>query len=159
MAPENLDRIDRGILFLLQSDARNVTTEEIGERVGVAASTVASRIRKLEESEVITGYYPAVDYEKSGFDQHLLVVGTAPPDETGAIVDDVFGVRGVVRVRELVTDEENVSVEVVAESQSDVERRIEELTDAGLRVSRTEVVKRDLHQSFDEFGERYVSDE
>lgn len=159
MAPENLDRIDRGIIFLLQSDARNVTTEEIGEQIGVAASTVASRIRRLEESGIITGYYPVVDYEKSGFDQHLIVVGTAPPGETDRVVEEILDVHGVVRVRELVTDEENVSVEVVAESQSAVERRIEALNDAGLRVVRTEVIKRDLHRSFDEFGEQYVSDE
>lgn len=159
MAPENLDRIDQGILQLLQSDARNVTTEEIGERVGVAASTVASRIKRLEEAGVVTGYRPAIDYDESGFDQHLLVVGTAPPDERGSLAERAAEVTGVVRVSELATDEENVTVEVVGESQTEIERRLEALTDLGIGVARTEVLKRRFDRPFDSFGEQYVTDE
>lgn len=45
----DLDRTDKAILHVLQDDARNVTTEAIGERVGLAASTVANRLSALEE--------------------------------------------------------------------------------------------------------------
>lgn len=159
MAPENLDRIDQGILFLLQSDARNVTTEEIGERIGVAASTVASRINRLEDAGVVTGYRPEIDYAESGFDQHLLVVGTAAPDERERLAEDAVALPGVVRVAELATDEENVTVEVVGASQTEIERRLEALSDLGIRVSRTEVLKQRFERPFDTFGEQYTTDE
>lgn len=159
MAPENLDRIDQGILHLLQSDARNATTEEIGERVGVAASTVASRIGRLEETGVVSGYRPAINYGEAGFGQHLLVVGTAPPDDRGRLAERAADLAGVVRVAELATDEENLTVEVVGESQTAIERRLEALTDLGIGVSRTEVLKRRFDRPFDAFGEQYVTDE
>ncbi|MFC7080563.1 Lrp/AsnC family transcriptional regulator [Halorussus caseinilyticus] len=58
MNDDSLDRTDTGILYLLQRDARSTATEEIGEKVGVAASTVATRIRDLETAGVVTDYKP-----------------------------------------------------------------------------------------------------
>lgn len=158
MGPESLDRIDQGILFLLQKNARDVTTEEIGERVGVSGSTVAARINQLEERGVITGYWPRVDYAKAGFDQHLLLVGTVPPDRREDAVEAVADVPGVVQVRELATDTENVSVEVVGASQEEIERRIEALNDLGFEVVKTEVLKREFERPFDGFGNQFVSE-
>lgn len=156
MSPENLDRTDRAILHLLQGDARNVTTAEIAEAVGVSSSTAAARIADMEETGVVTGYDPIVDYRKAGFDQHLLVVGTASPDRRGEIVEQVVEVRGVVSVRELATDAENVAIELLGESQDAVERRLEELTDLGVEILRTEVLKATHDRPFDGFGEQFV---
>lgn len=47
----DLDGIDEGILYLLQRDARRITTKEMTEQVGVSASTVRNRIDRLEEAE------------------------------------------------------------------------------------------------------------
>lgn len=156
MAPENLDEIDQGILFLLQEDARNVTVEEIGEQVGVAPSTVATRITNLEGSGVITGYTPTIDYFKAGFDQRLLLVGTAPLSDIDELVEEAIRIRGVLRVREFSKDEENVSIELVGESQQKIEERIEELNDLGITVTRTEVLKRETSKTFDSFGQEFV---
>ena len=158
MGPESLDRVDQGILFLLQQNARNVTTEEIGEKVGVSGSTAAARIKQLEERGIVTGYWPRVDYAEAGFDQHLLIVGTVPPDRRENSVEDVIDVPGVVHVRELATHQENVSIELVGASQKEVEQRIEALNDLGVEVVRTEVLKREFDCPFDGFGKQYVSE-
>lgn len=50
-----LDDTDRSILSLLQNNAR-ISNAEIGRRVGLAASAIHHRVRKLEESGVILGY-------------------------------------------------------------------------------------------------------
>lgn len=55
-----LDDIDRRILRLLQEDAR-VANAAIARDVGLAASAVFQRIRKLEESGVIRGYRAHLD--------------------------------------------------------------------------------------------------
>lgn len=53
MAPD-LDNVDRGILHLLQLDARNTTAQEIGDKTGVSPSTVRNRIdRNLQRSHPI----------------------------------------------------------------------------------------------------------
>ena len=55
-----MDDRDRRILRVLQDDAR-ATFAEIGERVGMASSTVHDRVRKLERSGVIRAYRAEVD--------------------------------------------------------------------------------------------------
>src|SRR5206468_6385953 len=63
--PAMLDERDLVILRALQEDAR-ATYAEIGERVGLAASTVHERVRKLERAGVIRGYRAEVDAESLG---------------------------------------------------------------------------------------------
>lgn len=152
----DLDRTDMGILYLLQRNARDTTTEEIGEEVGLAASTVASRIRQLENTGVIRDYRPTIDYRAAGFDQHVLVVGTVPSDEREDVVERTIDVEGVVNVRELMTDEENVLVELVSDSQQATERRIADLSDLGIGICRTELLTRELNRPFAHFGEQFT---
>lgn len=52
MSQESIDRLDRSILLRLQSDGRE-TCEAIGEQVGLSASAVLRRIRRLERIGVI----------------------------------------------------------------------------------------------------------
>jgi Lrp/AsnC family transcriptional regulator, leucine-responsive regulatory protein len=66
VAPKGLDAKDRAILSALQRDAR-LAYAQIGKRVGLAASSVHDRIRKLERSGVITGYRAEVDFERAGY--------------------------------------------------------------------------------------------
>ena len=61
-----MDDRDRNILALLQGDAR-LGYAEIGERVGLAASSVHDRVRKLERRGVIRGYGADIDHEQVGF--------------------------------------------------------------------------------------------
>lgn len=55
-----LDEIDRQIVALLQKNAR-ISNAEIGRCVGLTASSVFERVRKLEERGVIQGYTAVVD--------------------------------------------------------------------------------------------------
>lgn len=158
MPSGELDDVDEGILFLLQGDARNVTTKTIAEKLGVASSTVANRIKNLEERDVIRSYRPDIDYGQTEYDHHLLVVGTAPPGETERLVDEALEVRGVVGSRELLTDRKNVRFEVIGATQDDVERSVEGLSDVGVSVVRTEILKRERQQPFDGFGRQFTSE-
>ncbi len=55
-----LDRIDFGILAILQKNAR-VTNKELAERVGIAPSTCLERVRRMVDSGVIRGFHTDVD--------------------------------------------------------------------------------------------------
>jgi Lrp/AsnC family transcriptional regulator, leucine-responsive regulatory protein len=57
-----IDDTDRKILELLQENAR-ISNAEIARTIGLAASAVHQRIRKLEEGGVILGYETRVDPE------------------------------------------------------------------------------------------------
>lgn len=158
MGPVDVDEVDRGILYLLQQDARNYTTTTIGDRVGVSSSTVGNRINKLEDADVITGYHPTIDYEKVGLDAHLLISGTVPFQDLDDAADRAIDASGVVSVRELLADHRNLSIEVVADSLTDVEETLAELKEAGIRIDAIRLLRRDRVRSFDGFGEQFTED-
>lgn len=60
-----IDDIDRKVLQELQEDAR-VSFAELGRRVGLTTPAVIERVRKLEDSGVITGYRAEIDTAKVG---------------------------------------------------------------------------------------------
>ncbi len=62
-----MDAADIQIVELLQRDAR-ATQAEIAKKIGLSQPTVADRIRKLEEAQVILGYTARVDPRKLGKD-------------------------------------------------------------------------------------------
>ncbi len=60
-----LDDRDRDIVTALQDDAR-ATYADVAARVGLSASAVHDRVRKLEQLGVIRGYSAVVDPEALG---------------------------------------------------------------------------------------------
>lgn len=65
MASPPLDRLDRAILLRLQQDGRE-TCEAIGEQVGLSASAVLRRIKRLEEAGTIDRYVALLRPEALG---------------------------------------------------------------------------------------------
>lgn len=60
-----IDDIDRKILNELQIDAR-ISYAELGRRVGLTTPAVIERVRKLEDSGIVTGYRAEIDPSKVG---------------------------------------------------------------------------------------------
>lgn len=67
-----LDRIDKRILEELQKDAR-ISNQELAEKVGLSPSPCLRRVRQLEESGLIKGYYTQLDASKLGLKLTALV--------------------------------------------------------------------------------------
>jgi Lrp/AsnC family leucine-responsive transcriptional regulator len=63
--PSVLDDRDLAIVAALQEDAR-ATYADVGARVGLSASAVHDRVRKLERRGVVRGYRAVVDPEAIG---------------------------------------------------------------------------------------------
>lgn len=150
---EDLDATDRGILYLLQQNARDTTTTEIAEAVGVAPSTVRNRIERLEERGVVKGYVPDVDYERAGFELHILFTCTAQKQPSEEYVRDILDLHGVVTVRKLLAGDQNLHVEAVGTSTDDVSQIAQDLQEAGLEIVRSEVLEKVVVQPFDHFGD------
>jgi len=62
---ESLDKFDLAILKELQTDGR-LTNAELAQRVGLSAAPCWRRVRALEESGFIKGYYAEIDRRKIG---------------------------------------------------------------------------------------------
>ncbi|MEP7191275.1 MAG: Lrp/AsnC family transcriptional regulator [Actinomycetota bacterium] len=67
-----MDRVDWRILAELQDDAR-LSFNELSRRVNLSPPAVADRVRRLQESGVITGYHAQVDPLRAGRGVRALV--------------------------------------------------------------------------------------
>jgi DNA-binding Lrp family transcriptional regulator len=135
MAREDIDDVDRTILYALQEDARNVPSADIAKRAGTSDSTVRKRIQRLESDGVIKGYTAHVDYQKSGYPLRMLLYCTAPIPDRGELVPEILDIDGVVSVQELVTGNQNLLVTAIGKSDSDITPVAQELLELGLTVA------------------------
>jgi DNA-binding Lrp family transcriptional regulator len=151
MADEEIDDVDRAILYALQEDARNTSSGDVAERTGTSDSTVRKRIQRLESDGVIKGYSAEVDYQRSGYPLRMLLFCTAAIPERGDLVSEILAIDGVVSVQELVTGEQNLLVTAVGESDSDITPVAQELLDMGLTVADEVLVRSHETTPFGEF--------
>ena len=149
--PHDLDGVDRGVLYLLQRDARNTTAQEMAEKVGVSASTIRNRIAELESNGVIEGYAPMIDYEAANFPLRVMFVVTAPPTDRSDFVDRLLGIRGVIAVREMITGHRNIHVEVIGTDTTDITRITDAVHALGVQIESSEIMKQSRTQPFGHF--------
>lgn len=67
-----LDRFDRQILDILQTDGR-INNQDLADRIGLSPSPCLRRVRALEESGLIVGYRALLDARKLGLTLMALV--------------------------------------------------------------------------------------
>ena len=67
-----IDDTDLDIIDLLKEDGR-ASFSDIADELDLATSTVAGRVQKLQEKEIITGFTPSIDYEKLGFELTAMI--------------------------------------------------------------------------------------
>lgn len=68
----HVDAIDRDILFHLERDGR-LSNVELARRVGLTPPPCLRRVKRLEESGVITGYRAVIDPEALGRGLEVLI--------------------------------------------------------------------------------------
>jgi Lrp/AsnC family leucine-responsive transcriptional regulator len=135
-----LDDRDRDIIDALRRDAR-ATYADIGQRVGLSASAVHDRVRKLEHQGVILAYRAVVDPEAVGFMVTALIAATPldprQPDDLPdrladfSEVEDCYSVAG----------EANYVLKVRVRTTGDLEELIRRLRDkAGVATVTTVVL-------------------
>ena len=83
-----MDELSRKILALLEEDAR-LTYAQIGDRVGLAPSSVHDRVRKLERAGVIKGYRAEIDHEAVGLPISAIVSLALEPGSPGDLTTRV----------------------------------------------------------------------
>lgn len=147
-----LDEVDRGILHMLQENARETTAAEMGEAVGVSASTVRNRIARLEDAGVIRGYLPDIDYERAQYQLHVMLRCHAPVQNRSDLTEAALDLEGVVTVREMLTGGHNLHIEAVGTDSGAVDRITAGATDLGLEIESVDVIKTVRVQPFDHFG-------
>ena len=134
-----LDERDLEIVTALREDAR-ATYADIATRVGLSASSVHERVRKLEASGVITAYRAVVDQEAMGlFVTALIAVTPLDPQQPDDLPDRLLDVPEVEDCLS-VAGEANYILKVRARTTSDLEDLIQRLREKAEVNTTTTVV-------------------
>jgi len=72
---EKIDARDRQILMLLQRNAK-ISNVKLAEEIGLTPPATLERVKKLEESGLIEGYYARLDADKLGYKVPVLIAVT-----------------------------------------------------------------------------------
>jgi Lrp/AsnC family leucine-responsive transcriptional regulator len=134
-----LDDRDLAIIACLQDDAR-ATYADVAARVGLSASSVHERVRKLETSGTIRGYRAVVDPEAIGLMVTALIAVTPldpqQPDDLPERLADFPEVEDCLSV----AGEANYVLKVRTRSTSDLEELIRRLREKAGVATRTTIV-------------------
>ena len=145
-----MDRIDRKILQLLQSNGR-ASLQEVSEAAGLSPTPCWSRIRKMEEAGVIEGYTIRVNAQSVGLGETVLVQVTLDSHSDNTL--EKFGetLAAIPEVIEawLVSGEYDYLLRVAVRDTKDYERLLRErlYKIKGIRHSKSSFVLRTLKKS------------
>jgi Lrp/AsnC family transcriptional regulator, leucine-responsive regulatory protein len=118
-----LDAIDLQILSILQEHGR-IAHVKLGEQVGLSAPSVIERVKKLEDSGLITGYHAAVDAKRLGKDVTAFIgVSIGHPRTVGLFEQAVELLDDVLECHH-VTGEHTVLLKVKTRNTSTLEELI-----------------------------------
>lgn len=159
MEPSNLDDVDRGILHLLQVDARNHSASDIAEAVDVAPNTVRNRIERLEDEGVIEGYHPHINYEQAGFQLRVIFICTASISQRGEFAEKALECEGVISVSEILSGHNNLAIEAVGDGSEDITEIGSGLEEIGLTIHDEWFLKNTRVKPFDDFGKDAIEED
>jgi Lrp/AsnC family transcriptional regulator, leucine-responsive regulatory protein len=133
-----LDERDEAIIEALQADAR-ATYADVGARVGLSASSVHDRVRKLEAAGVIAGYRAVVDPQAVGLMVTALIAVTPldpqQPDDLPERLADFHEVEDCLSV----AGEANYVLKVRTRNTADLEELIRRLREKAGVATRTTI--------------------
>jgi DNA-binding Lrp family transcriptional regulator len=117
-----LDEIDRALLRYLQADAR-VTAAELARRVDLSPPGLQKRLRRLEESGLISRYATILDREQMGYDMLCFVQVNLQRHEVDAVENFKRVVQTMPEVLEChhVTGEYDYLLKVVVRNRKHLE--------------------------------------
>lgn len=126
-----LDETGWRLLVELQKNAR-ISFTELGDRVGLTSPAVAERVRRMEESGVISGYHARIDYAKVGLPVMAVVrlteVGGVSCATAAAAVEKMPEVIECIRT----TGDDSMVLKVVASSIDHLTRVLDEISRFGI---------------------------
>jgi Lrp/AsnC family leucine-responsive transcriptional regulator len=126
---DSFDSVDHRILAILQTEGRLGLTE-IGRRVNLSQPAVSARVKRLEESGVITGYRAVVDPARLGLNLHAMVRLRTTHARISDCLDHFAALPEVVTVHRL-TGEDCFLIDVYAATAGRLETVVDSIARFG----------------------------
>ncbi|MBB3083764.1 Lrp/AsnC family transcriptional regulator [Geodermatophilus sabuli] len=135
---QQLDALDLAVLTALTEQPR-AGVLELSRRLGVARATVQARLRRLEETGVVTGYGPDVDPAAAGFGVQAFVTLEIAQGALDEVAADLRAIPGVLEAH-VTTGAGDVLVRLAAQSHGALQETLVRLGRSPSVVRSTSVV-------------------
>lgn len=132
----DMDRIDKKILSAVQGAGR-ISMTELSKYAGLSVPATTERLRKLEDSGVISGYGAQVDPIKLGFGVSAVVGITTFKPSKSKLIATLSKIPEVVECLH-VTGDDSYLIRIYAKSMADIEGVIGKINSFG--ETRTSIV-------------------
>lgn len=131
-----LDKLNWEILAVLQRDAR-ASLAGIGRKIGLTAPAVAERVKRMEDLEIIEGYWTSVSHTRLGYQLKAIITLRAFMGKLKPFLEHVGSLEEVINCYRI-TGNENIIMEVVLRDQFHLEEFIDRLIQYG--ETRTHII-------------------
>lgn len=121
----SIDRVDGKILLLLAQNAR-MSTAEVARSIGMSPPSVAERVRRLEETGVISGYGAIIAPAQIGYPVSAWLRIRPVPGELGRVADIIQAIPEITEC-DRVTGEDCFLARVHVTNVTDLERIIDRI--------------------------------
>ncbi len=135
-----LDALNWNILQCLQENARQ-SNVEIARKVGISSPAVSERIKKMEDTGVISGYKTIVSPFEVGYQFKAIITLRAFMGKLKPFLQKVKKYDEVINCYRI-TGNENVVLEVILKNQQHLEYFIDQLINYG--ETKTQIVLSDV---------------
>lgn len=140
------DETDRQIISLLMKNAR-MPVKEIAKKLYLTSPTVSTRIKKLKENGIITGFHTSVDLSSFGYNIKAFVNLEVDPKDKQEFYDFIEKIPNVIECN-CVTGDYSMIIEVAFKRTEELDHLINVLQKYGhtktLIVFSTSVEHRDV---------------
>ncbi|MDD5957128.1 MAG: Lrp/AsnC family transcriptional regulator [Lachnospiraceae bacterium] len=140
------DETDRQIISLLMKNAR-MPVKEIAKELYLTSPTVSTRIKKLKENGIITGFHTSVDLSSFGYNIKAFVNLEVDPKDKQEFYDFIEKIPNVIECN-CVTGDYSMIIEVAFKRTEELDHLINVLQKYGhtktLIVFSTSVEHRDV---------------
>jgi Lrp/AsnC family transcriptional regulator for asnA, asnC and gidA len=146
-----LDSVDKGIINMLQKDAKTPYAE-IGEKLFVAAGTVHARIKKLEKMGILEKSTYKINYKLTGYDIVCFIgIFLKSSDLYSGVISEIEKIKEVVNVH-YTTGQYSMFVKIVCSDTNHLRQVLHDKLQKIEGIQRTETLL-SLEESLDRYFE------
>ena len=144
------ENLDAKLVNELLGNGR-ASLRSLGDDLDVSVTTVSNHLRDLEDTGVIRGYSPVVDYDEVGYDVTAIIQLKVEGDSLPEITETLSQQNQMISVYEVTGDYDVIAVGKFRDTDGMNDQIKSLITDTDIRESSTSVVLNRVseHQQFD----------
>ncbi|MBD3256689.1 MAG: winged helix-turn-helix transcriptional regulator [Candidatus Lokiarchaeota archaeon] len=119
-----MDENDKRILNILQEDVK-VSYKEIADKLGLAASTIHARVKKMEKNGVIKNCSAIIDFKKVGYNTIAWIGLSVDPTKMNEVAEQLSNFEEI-QVVAVSTGDHDVVAQIIAEDDKKLWKFINE---------------------------------